>query len=194
MHTHIGSILLESMSSTKEEIVPPTSGSQQAHNKYFPNRMPIHTISPDERPESGELTTPATVIHVNKYFASNMSSISNVRPTSIDDGLPSTISANKAHSRHRNGTHKSTNATSSSSASSASSMSVSSASLPKANRTTATHFQIGQKQLVLAKNMHTEPPPKMNDILESLSVSSSKHLHHDHRYVFAREWWLLEQR
>lgn len=52
------------------------------------------------------------------------------------------------------------------------------------NRTGSTHFQIAQKQLILTKNVHTEPPPMLNHILDSLSVSNSKHLHHDSRFVF----------
>lgn len=171
-----GNIELESMASIKEEIVsswPPLA--EQSHNKFFANRLSSRTQQATQN-ESSDSTSPATIVQLNKYFVSNVSSIRHVDGTAPYE-IPSTASSMKAHAKQRNGTHsavlhKSPNAT------------VSSASvLVKPNRTALTHFQIGQTQLIQSKNIRTESPPKMNDILESLSVSSSKHLHHDHRYV-----------
>lgn len=167
------------MASIKEEIVsswPPLA--EQSHNKFFANRLPSRTQQSAQN-ESSDSTSPATIIQVNKYFVSNVSSIRNVNGTPAN-GIPSTAPSIKAHAKHRNGTHssvmhKSPNGTVSSTA-----------VLAKPNRTALTHFQIGQTQLIQSKNIRTESPPKMNDILESLSVSSSKHLHHDHRYVIYR--------
>lgn len=175
--TPIESIAFDSMPSISDGIVSaqPPSAKQHSHSKFFTNRLHSHPVPLAPNATVGS-TTPATVVqHVNKYFVSNVSSMAHAKPTVIDS--PATaMPSMRPHSKHRNGTvhAKLPNVAAP----------VSPSAAPKANRTTATHFQIGQKQLILTKSVHTEPPPKMNDILESLSVSSSKHMHHDHRYVW----------
>ncbi|XP_031616877.1 putative uncharacterized protein DDB_G0268364, partial [Contarinia nasturtii] len=186
---------LKSMSSIKEALLlaspwppPPVN---QLNNKYFVNQVQSNLSSSQQNSnqvteaestipyavETSTITTSQAVAAVNKYFVSNASllSIENVTHNSF-----STVSSSKTLSKttlnplsilnknktvqqqqqhHHHQQHGKTNGSTS---------------------TGRTHFQIAQKQLTLSKNIRTEPPPMLNHILDSLSVS---HLHHDHRFV-----------
>lgn len=159
--------------------------SNQLNNKYFVNQVQSNLSSSNEaaiasNANAAETSTVATshaAIETNKYFVSNVSLLSiesemnsnssTISPTnSSKSRLKTTLNPLMAtnrtkpvqHHHHHGKTNGSTSA----------------------NRT---HFQIAQKQLTLSKNVRTEPPPMLNHILDSLSVSNSKHLHHDHRFV-----------
>lgn len=208
--------------SSKKEPWPSPAASNQLNNKYFVNQvqsnssqsnidgMSMITAIPDAIDGIPTIATSRTVQsieHHNKYFTSN-SSLSSVEssekqhqpsPTQISPAVtmspksrfkstlnPSAVlNRTKTGSHHHHHQHGKT-----------------AAAAPVATATTATaanrtHFQIAQKQLTLSKNIRTEPPPMLNHILDSLSVSNSKHLHHDHRFVlkyhsFLKNAWKFE--
>lgn len=140
--------------------------AKQLNNKYFVNQAQTRTI---QNNGSAEMPTNTTDTKVNKYFASKNTVSLTDEMNQITESMPSTKShiwtttdtpiTNTKHPPHNVIVNGST------------------------SRTGSTHFQIAQKQLILSKNVHTEPPPMLNHILDSLSVSNSKHLHHDQRFV-----------
>lgn len=188
---------LKSMSSVKEALLlaspwPPPPSNQLNNNKYFVSQVQSNLSSSQQNynqvaavestisyaVETSTITSSQAVAAVNKYFVSNVSLLS---IENVTNNMPSTVSTAKTRSKptvnplsalHKNKTvqqqhhhhhqHGKTNGSAS---------------------TGRTHFQIAQKQLTLSKNIRTEPPPMLNHILDSLSVSNSKHLHHDHRFV-----------
>lgn len=184
---------LKSMSSMNEAVMvvsPWPPPSNQLNNKYFVNQVQSNLSSSNEAAsdsvasatnttvETSTVATSRAAIEANKYFVSNVSllsivneahsNVSTISPTiSSKSRLKSTLNPSMATNRtktvaHHHHHHGKTNGSTA------------------ANRT---HFQIAQKQLTLSKNIRTEPPPMLNHILDSLSVSNSKHLHHDHRFV-----------
>lgn len=183
---------LKSMSSTKEASREalmlaspwPPSPANQLNNKYFVNQVQSNLSSVLQN--SNETDASNVVIEstiptnhaANKYFVSNVSllSIGNVTESGSSTMSPfkSRIKTttnplfasniNKTIQQQQNNHHHTIKSNGSLS-------------------TGRTHFQIAQKQLTLSKNVRTEPPPMLNHILDSLSVSNSKHLHHDQRFV-----------
>lgn len=184
------------MSSINEAMMLVTSWpppANQLNNKYFVNQVQSNLSSSNEAAsdsvvsttngtvvETSTVATSRTVIETNKYFVSNVSllsleneahsnastisptisSKSRLKSTSNQSSMAMNRTKTVAHHHHHHGKTNGSTA---------------------ANRT---HFQIAQKQLTLSKNIRTEPPPMLpNHILDSLSVSNSKHLHHDHRFV-----------
>lgn len=167
------------MSSIKEASPWPPN---QLNNKYFVNQVQSNlsiqlqnsnqTIELNgQAVETSTIATSQAAAGFNKYFVSNVSLLSTENVTHHESStlLPSktrfktttnplTASKNKTVQHHHH--HGKTNGSA-----------------------IRTHFQIAQKQLSLSKNIRTEPPPMLNHILDSLSVSNSKHLHHDHRFV-----------
>lgn len=154
----------------EENASPWPPPANQLNNKYFVNQAQTHTIHTNGSFEMPTNTNISTKTKVNKYFASKntvsitdeMNQIITTTPSTKLHILPTTITpiTNTKHQHHNAKVNGST------------------------SRTGSTHFQIAQKQLILSKNVHTEPPPMLNHILDSLSVSNSKHLHHDSRFVF----------
>ncbi|XP_055309756.1 uncharacterized protein LOC129573352 isoform X2 [Sitodiplosis mosellana] len=188
----------KSMSSIKEALMlvspwPPPVVANQLNNKYFVNQVQsnLSTTLLDSNHSATsngqgivETSTVATIqaaVGANKYFVSNVSLLSIEDVTQSSSTLSSSSSSsslsksrfkatvnplsasnkNKTVQQQHHHHHGKTNGSAPSS---------------------RTHFQIAQKQLTLSKNIRTEPPPMLNHILDSLSVSNSKHLHHDHRY------------
>lgn len=186
------------MSSIKEALLLaspwPPPASNQLNNKYFVNQVQSNlssTLESSNRQatmmesdvDTSTVTTSRASVENHKYFVSNVSLLT---LENVTDSESSTLSpksrfkttsnplsmANKnktvqqlqQQQHHHHHHHGKTNGSTS------------------ANRT---HFQIAQMQLSLSKNIRTEPPPMLNHILDSLSVSNSKHLHHDHRFVLS---------
>lgn len=198
---------------SKKEPWPSPAPSNQLNNKYFVNQvqsnsspsilddeMSMVTENPDANDGLPTIATSRTAVqsieHHNKYFTSNVSSLSSAETTgkhqlsptqaspavtmSPKSRLKSTLNPSAVLNRTKTGSHHHHHQHGKNAAA---------AAAPVATATTATaanrtHFQIAQKQLTLSKNIRTEPPPMLNHILEALSVSNSKHLHHDHRFVY----------
>lgn len=168
---------LESMSSIKEELV---SSTKQINNKYFVNRIQSNTTVDSKGILDITTMAPSITINANKYFVNNVSLMS--KEIMMGSNLSTSSTSTKTNSetvKSISSNTKPTNATS-----------IARKIHSKVNgsmssgRLASSHFQIAQKQLILSKNMRTEPPPMLNHILDSLSVSNSKHLHHDHRFVY----------
>lgn len=156
----------------------PPPPANQLNNKYFVQTNAISSDLNSSLIVTSDMTSminDSATFMSNKYFTKNnnhnisLSAIeqNNNRLTTQSTTVKNTIindanNLTKHHHQHHSNA-KTTNST--------------------VTRTSSSHFQIAQKQLVLLKNVHTEPPPMLNHILESLSVSNSKHLHHDHRFV-----------
>lgn len=162
---------LESIATKIEENASPwPSPAKQLNNKYFVNQAQTHTIHINGSSKMPTNTNITNDTKLNIYFASKntvsitdeMNQIIATMPSLKSHIWTTTITpiTNTKHQHHNVKVNGST------------------------GRTGSTHFQIAQKQLILSKNVHTEPPPMLNHILDSLSVSNSKHLHHDSRYVF----------
>lgn len=159
--------------------------SNHLNNKYFVNQVQSNLSSFNEAAtanavETSTVATNRAAIETNKYFVSNVSLLSIESEINVNSSTISPLNSTKSRfkttsdpllatnrtktAQHQQHHHGKTNGSTS------------------ANRT---HFQIAQKQLTLSKNIRTEPPPMLNHILDSLSVSNSKHLHHDHRFVLS---------
>lgn len=179
----------------------PPPVANQLNNKYFVNQVQSNLSNSLQNidqtvisnahgiVETSTIATSQASVGINKYFVNNVSllSIENVTP----NGGPSTLLPPSSFSKsrfkttvnplsasnknktvqHHHHHHGKTNGSTS---------------------TGRTHFQIAQKHLTLSKNIRTEPPPMLNHILDSLSVSNSKHLHHDHRFVYNQEFSLAK--
>lgn len=187
----------KSMSSIKEAQLlasPQSPPANQLNNKFFVNQVQSNLSSSlensnrtaalsdnvDVDDDGAVITSPATTsrpaaIETHKYFTSNVSLLTIENGTNSESTTLSpksrfkmttnpfgTANKNKTIQHHQH--HGKTNGSASGG---------------------RTHFQIAQKQLSLSKNIRTEPPPMLNHILDSLSVSNSKHLHHDHRFVLS---------
>lgn len=189
----------KSMSSIKEALMlaspllPPVAN--QLNNKYFVNQVQSNlsnTLQNIDQTvisnahgivETSTVATSQASVGANKYFVSNVSllSIENVTsnggpstslpllssPSSSKSRFKTTVNPLSASNKNKTVQHHHHHGKTNGSAS-----------------TGRTHFQIAQKQLTLSKNIRTEPPPMLNHILDSLSVSNSKHLHHGHRFVY----------
>lgn len=164
---------LESIASKMEENASPwPPPAKQLNNKYFVNQAQTRTI---QNNGSSEMPTNTTDTKVNKYFARKNTVSLTDEINQITESMPSTKLhiwtttdtpiTNTKYPHHNAIVNGST------------------------SRTGSTHFQIAQKQLILSKNVHTEPPPMLNHILDSLSVSNSKHLHHDSRFVLRIQFY-----
>lgn len=167
---------LESMSSIKEELVSP---AKQLNNKYFVNRIQSNTTVDPIGILDVTTMAPSITIKANKYFVNNVSLMSKEIMMGSNSSTSSTSTKTNSETvKSIPSNTKPTNATS-----------IAKKTQNKVNgsissgRLASSHFQIAQKQLILSKNSRTEPPPMLNHILDSLSVSNSKHLHHDHRFV-----------
>lgn len=222
-----GNHRFKSMSSKKEPW-PSPAASNQLNNKYFVNQvqsnsspsnvdeMLMVTANPDAIDDVPTIATSRTVQsieHHNKYFTSNASSLSSIETGEQQQTSPavtmspksrskSTLNPSAVLNRTKTGSHHHHHQHGKNAGAAAAAGAV---AVPASTPTTAanrTHFQIAQKQLTLSKNIRTEPPPMLpNHILDSLSVSNSKHLHHDHRFVLKHhslskllrilinEWW-----
>lgn len=181
---------LVSMSSKRKDYTqasPWPPPAKQLNNKYFVNQLQINDID-SVNTSNGADHLPTEANKSNKYFMNNISLSADGAP--MTNILSATSSPSKSQMRtittdkpnlfvsaasdtkitksiqhhHHNHSAK-VNGTATQS------------------RTSSTHFEIAQKQLVLSKNVPAEPKPMLNHILDSLSVSNSKHLHHDHRFV-----------
>lgn len=183
---------LKSMSSIKEASSmlesPWPVPANPLNNKYFVSQVQSNLSSTSQNSnqtaasnanpiETSTVATSRAAAETNKYFVSNVSLLTteNVTHDEISTMLPTLLPRSRfkttaspllASNRNKTVQHHHHHAKANGSSS--------------ANRT---HFQIAQKQLTLSKNIRTEPPPMLNHILDSLSVSNSKHLHHDHRFV-----------
>lgn len=192
--------------SSKKEPWPSPAASNQLNNKYFVNQVQSNsspsnvdellmvTANPDAIDDVPTIATSRTVQsieHHNKYFTSNASSLSSIEAgeqqqtspavtMSPKSRLKSTLNPSAVLNRTKTGSHHHHHQHGKNAAAAGVAAVPAPTATAAANRT---HFQIAQKQLTLSKNIRTEPPPMLNHILDSLSVSNSKHLHHDHRFV-----------
>lgn len=154
----------------EENASPWPPPAAQLNNKYFVNQAQTHTIHINGSSKMPTNTNNSTGMKMNKYFASkNTVSITDEMNQATASTpltklhIRTTTTTSITNTKHQHHNVKVNGST---------------------GRTGSTHFQIAQKQLILSKNVHTEPPPMLNHILDSLSVSNSKHLHHDSRFVF----------
>lgn len=199
--------------SSKKEPWPSPAASNQLNNKYFVNQVQSNFNSSQSNVDEMSMVTEnsnaidvtstiatsrtvQSIEHHNKYFTRNATSLSSIEsPTQISPAvtalpksrLKSTLNPSavlnrtKTGSHHHHHNHQQHGKNAAAAAAAPATLTATPATTTAANRT---HFQIAQKQLTLSKNIRTEPPPMLNHILDSLSVSNSKHLHHDHRFVY----------
>lgn len=183
------------MSSMNEAVMlaspwpPPVAN--QLNNKYFVNQVQSNSNSPLQNSnqtvassaygivETSTIATSQVAVGGNKYFVSNVSLLS-IESVTQSSG-PSTLSSSSSSKTRSKAT---VNPLSASNKNKTVQHHHHRGKTNGSSSTGRTHFQIAQKQLTLSKNIRTEPPPMLNHILDSLSVSNSKHLHHDHRFVF----------
>lgn len=198
--------------SSKKGPWPSPAASNQLNNKYFVNQvksnlnssatniddeLPMMTANPNHFDAIPTIATSRTVHSAeqhHKYFTSNASSQSSIEtgtqisPATLSpkSRIKSTLSPSAVSNRTKTGQHHHhhQHGKNGAAAGAAAAPAVIAATSSTTTTTNRTHFQIAQKQLTLSKNIRTEPPPMLNHILDSLSVSNSKHLHHDHRFVF----------
>lgn len=165
-------------------------------NKYFVNQEHTNSsdnsidnstnVSNNNAIEQTKMINSSSIINTNKYFVSNVSLMSNENVMDRNRLVSSTMSPTIAPTSAPVSKKKTKDSLSSTPPKTSGGGAANQLLNVKTNgtgRATSTHFQIAQKQLTLSKNTRTEPPPQLNHILDSLSVSNSKHLHHDNRQV-----------
>lgn len=174
---------------------PPPVVANQLNNKYFVNQVQSNlsaalqesnqTVASNahDSVETSTIASSQVVAPANKYFVSNLSLLS------LEDVTPSPSTLAPSHSSPSPLSKSRFKATVNPLTASNKNKTIQQHHHHhgKTNGSTSggrTHFQIAQKQLTLSKNIRTEPPPMLNHILDSLSVSNSKHLHHDNRFVY----------